>query len=68
MRSLNIEELPEVQGGGLALKWAERLGTAIANSLAVIDAASRIDTVALINDSTVNHDNTNPMGDHTQEN
>ena len=68
MRSLNIEELNEVQGGGIAMQWAAKIGTLIVNAITVIDAASRIDTDALINDSAVNHDNTNPMGDRTQEN
>ena len=68
MRSINIEELNNVQGGGIVFKWAEKVGTALANAVAMIDVASRVDTAALINDSAVNHDNTNPMGDHTQEN
>jgi hypothetical protein len=68
MRILNIDELNEVQGGGIVAQWAAKAGTLLVNAITVIDAASRIDTDALINDSAVNHDNTNPMGDHTQEN
>jgi hypothetical protein len=68
MRSLNFEELNNVQGGGIVFKWAEKVGAALVNAVGMIDVASRIDTDALINDSAVNHENTNPMGDHTQEN
>ena len=67
MRSLNFEELNEVQGGGLVAQWAGKIGTMLVNAITVMDVASRIDTDALINDSAVNHDNTNAMGDRTQE-
>mgnify|MGYP006963604187 CR=1 FL=1 len=67
MRTLNFEELNEVQGGGLATQWAGKIGNLLVNIVTVMDIASRVDTDALINDSAVNHTNTNAMGDHTQE-
>jgi hypothetical protein len=67
MRSLNFEELNEIQGGGLAAQWAGKVGSLLVNVITVMDVASRVDTDALINDSAVNHANTNAMGDHTQE-
>ena len=67
MRTLNFEELNEVQGGGLVTQWAGKIGTMLVNAITVMDVASRINTDTLINDSAVNHENTNPMGDHTQE-
>ncbi|MEN9899016.1 MAG: hypothetical protein RLZZ152_60 [Pseudomonadota bacterium] len=43
MRSLNIEELNEVQGGGISFKWAYKLGEAIANMYTLYDAAQKIE-------------------------
>ncbi|MEY4125013.1 MAG: hypothetical protein RL770_1594 [Pseudomonadota bacterium] len=43
MRSLNIDELNEVQGGGISFKWAYKLGEAIANMYTLYDAAQKIE-------------------------
>ena len=43
MRSLNIDELSEVQGGGISVKWAYKLGEAIANMYTLYEASQKIE-------------------------
>jgi hypothetical protein len=62
MRNLNIEELNEVQGGGIAARWAFKLGEAIANMFAAYEAAGffDIDTSSRVSPDPIGY---NPMGD-----
>jgi hypothetical protein len=43
MRSLNIDELNEVQGGGISVKWAYKLGEAISNMYTLYEASQKIE-------------------------
>ena len=63
MRDLYIEELNEVQGGSMLLKWAGRLVGAVANGITFLDAAMRIEFNDSANNSEVNFANVNDMGD-----
>ena len=62
MRNLNKEELNEVQGGGIAARWAFKLGEAIANMFAAYEAAGffDIDTSSRVSPDPIGY---NPMGD-----
>ena len=62
MRNLNIEELNEVQGGGIAARWAFKLGEAIANMFAAYEAAGSFDigTSSRVSPDPIGY---NPMGD-----
>lgn len=42
MRNLNLNELDVVQGGGIALKWAFKLGEAFVNGYTIFDASSKL--------------------------
>ena len=64
MRNLEINELNEVQGGGLATKWAIKLGELISTGLTFIDATSRIDFDPS-NYGAVDAGGINVMGDYT---
>jgi len=43
MRTLNIDELNEVQGGGIAAKWAYRLGEALVDMYNFYTASQKAD-------------------------
>lgn len=43
MRSLNIQELNEVQGGGISVKWAYKLGDALSNMYMLYEASQKIE-------------------------
>ncbi|MEY3078704.1 MAG: hypothetical protein RI892_1762 [Pseudomonadota bacterium] len=43
MRTLNIDELNEVQGSGIAGKWAYRLGEALVNMYNFYSASQKAD-------------------------
>ena len=64
MRNLNIGELNEVQGGGIAIKWAYKLGELLANGLTLYEASKKleIDPAHL---GYVDADCFNAMGDYT---
>lgn len=64
MRSLNIEELGEVQGGGVALKWAYKVGEFLSNAYSAYEAASKIEFDPSSYGS-VDAGGYNPMGDYT---
>lgn len=42
MRNLNLSELDAVQGGGIALKWAYKLGEAIVNGYTIFEVSSNL--------------------------
>ncbi len=63
MRTLNIEELNQVEGGGIVARWAFKMGDAFANMYAAYEAAG------LFNFDFSSHGPAdaggyNPMGDH----
>jgi hypothetical protein len=64
MRSLNIEELGEVQGGSVALKWAYKVGEFLSNAYSAYEAASKIEFDPSSYGS-VDAGGYNPMGDYT---
>jgi hypothetical protein len=43
MRSLNIEEINEVQGGGIATKWAIKIGELLSNAYTLYEAGSKVE-------------------------
>jgi len=43
MRSLNIDELSEVQGGGISVKWAFRMGELFADLYTLYEASQKIE-------------------------
>ena len=62
MRNLNIEELNQVEGGGIVARWAFKMGEAIANMYAVYEAAGLFDIDTSSRD-TPDPTGYNPMGD-----
>jgi hypothetical protein len=62
MRDLNIEELNEVQGGGIVAKWAFKAGEAFANMYAVYEAAGLFD-FSFPSHGAADASGYNPMGD-----
>jgi hypothetical protein len=64
MRNLEIIELNEVHGGGLATRWAVKLGELISTGLTLLDASSRIDFDAS-SYGPVDAGGINVMGDYT---
>jgi len=64
MRTLNIDELDEVQGGGLAMKWAYRIGEWVSNAYTLYEASSKIE-IDPSSYGSVDAGGINPMGDYT---
>ncbi len=64
MRNLINTELHEVQGGGLAAKWAYKIGELFANGFTIFEVASKIDFEPSSYGS-VDAGGYNPMGDYT---
>ena len=64
MRTLNIDELDEVQGGGLAMKWAYRIGEWVSNAYTLYEASSKIE-IDPSSYGSVDAAGINPMGDYT---
>jgi hypothetical protein len=64
MRTLNIEELDEVQGGGLAMKWAYRIGEWVSNAYTVYEASTKVE-IDPSSYGSVDAGGINPMGDYT---
>jgi hypothetical protein len=62
MRNLNLIELDGVQGGGVALKWAIKLGETIANGYTLFDASSKL-SFDFSNYGGASGGGYNPMGD-----
>ncbi|MEI7975012.1 MAG: hypothetical protein WCH92_03450 [Betaproteobacteria bacterium] len=64
MRSLNINELSEVQGGGIAFRWAVRAGELIADAFTLFEAAQKVDYDPA-SYGRADSGGYNPMGDYT---
>ena len=64
MRILNLDELDEVQGGGLAMKWAYRIGEWVSNAYSLYEAGSKVEFDPSSYGS-VDAGGYNPMGDYT---
>jgi hypothetical protein len=64
MRSLNINEVDEVQGGGIALKWAYKIGEWVSNAYSLYEAGSKVEFDPSSYGS-VDAGGYNPMGDYT---
>ena len=64
MRSLEFEELNEVQGGGIAFKWAIKMGELISHAITIYEASSKIEFEPSSYGS-VDAGGYNPMGDYT---
>ena len=64
MRILNLDELNEVQGGGLAMKWAYRIGEWVSNAYTLYEASSKIE-IDPSSYGSVDAGGINPMGDYT---
>lgn len=65
MRSLNINELSDVQGGGLSVKWAYKVGELLVeayNAYNAYDATKKVDTDPG-SYGPVDFEGYNPMGD-----
>ncbi len=62
MRDLNISELDAVQGGGIALKWAYKMGEAIVNGYTIFEASSNL-SFDFSNYGGASAGGFNPMGD-----
>ena len=64
MRSLNIDELNEVQGGGMVTTWAIRAISALSDLATLVELGSKVE----FNPSSygpVDAGGYNPMGDYT---
>jgi hypothetical protein len=64
MRTLNIDELDEVQGGGVAMKWAYRIGEWVSNAYTLYEASSKVE-IDPSSYGSVDAGGINPMGDYT---
>ena len=64
MRYLNIEELNEVQGGGIAVKWAFRMGELLADLYTLYEASQKIEFEPS-SYGAVDASGYNAMGDHS---
>lgn len=64
MRSLNMDELDEVHGGGVALKWAYRIGEWVSNAYSLYEAGSKVEFDPSSYGS-VDAGGYNTMGDYT---
>jgi hypothetical protein len=64
MRNLNIDELNEVQGGGIALKWAIKIGELLSNGYTLFEASSKIEFDPS-SYGAADANGYNPMGDYT---
>ena len=64
MRSLNIEELNEVQGSFIVARWAYKLGEAIANMYTLYEASQKIELEPSIY-GAVDASGYNAMGDYS---
>ena len=65
MRNLEIDELNEVQGGGIATRWAIKAIASIADVLTLMDVAMRVDYRAMGSSGNVDDLGINAMGDYT---
>jgi hypothetical protein len=64
MRTLNIDELNDIQGGRLVKQWAQKLGELIAETYKSIQAAKETETETdTSNYGPVDASGYNPMGD-----
>ncbi len=62
MRTLNIDELNDIQGGRLVKQWAQKLGELIAETYKASQAAKETETDTS-NYGPVDASGYNPMGD-----
>jgi hypothetical protein len=62
MRNLNLNELDVVQGGGIALKWAFKMGEAFVNGYTIFEASSKL-SFDFSNYGGASAGGFNPMGD-----
>jgi bacteriocin-like protein len=63
MRTLNIEELNQVEGGGIVARWAFKMGDALANMYAVYEAAGLFN-FDFSSYGSADAGGYNPMGDY----
>jgi len=64
MRSLNIDELSEVQGGGISVKWAFRMGELLADFFTLYEASQKIE-ISPSSYGAVDASGYNAMGDYS---
>ena len=64
MRTLNMEEFEQVEGGGIVARWAFKMGEAFANMYAVYEA-SRLYEIDASMYGPVDAGGYNPMGDYS---
>ena len=64
MRSLNIDELKEVQGGGMVTTWAIRAISAFSDLVTLVEFGSKVEFDPSSYGS-VDAGGYNPMGDYT---
>ena len=65
MRTLNLNELNEVDGGRLTVANAISLGGLFSDIFNLVEAAMRVDYASMVSSSTADFASVNPMGDYT---